>query len=767
MTNNTSAHENNTSNLHLRTLSCNVQNFVLVWLDANIDEVNNPDSVNTITQLRNVVNVINTFVDVNLCIDFLMNIQNEKVFMIVSGSLGQTIVPRIHGISQVTSIYIFCRDKTKHENWAKKWLKIKGVFTDILPLSTKLKQVVQQCDQDSIPISFISTNNDTSTTKLDQSFMYIQLLKEILFDIDFNKRSIKEFTTYCRAQFADNKEDLNMIDKFERKYHQFTPIWWYTNQCFLYPMLNRSLRNMEVDIIIKMSFFIRDLHRHIEELYQKQYKDLNQEQLFIVYRGQGLSKKSFNEMRKMKGGLISFNSFLSSSKKRNIALIYAHRAITDFDSMGIVFKMTIDPSISSIHFALVNDVSFYKASEQEVLFSMHTVFHIGDIKQIDVNNSRLWEVELTLTSENDPQLNAFTQLMRKEICGVNEWDCLGQLLVKLGKFDKAEDLYKVLLNRTSDDSEKRSIYHQLGWIKDNLGNYVEAISFYEKSLEIDEKTLPLYHPDLAISYDNIGLIYNKMGDYIKALSSHEKALQIYRATLPADHPDLAASLNHIGLVYDKMGEYIKALICHREALEIFKKILPPNHPSLAASYNNIGLVHDKIDDCSKALWFYEKTLEIYQKTLPPSYPDLAICYQNIGKALEKMCEYSKALSSYEKAVDIFQKTFPSNHPHLATCYSYIASVYKNMSEYLKAILFYEKALAISEQLLHSNHPDLIILYNNVGEVYEHMKEYSRALSSYQKGLHICQRNIASNDPLLASLHNRIANVLVDDKSFAR
>jgi hypothetical protein len=85
---------------------------------------------------------------------------------------------------------------------------------------------------------------------------------------------------------------------------------------------------------------------------------------------------------KTKGGLISFNNFLSTSKKETIARIYARRAMNDSGLIGVVFKMVIDPWVSSTPFALINDVSFFKSSEQEILFSMHTVFRIGNINKI-------------------------------------------------------------------------------------------------------------------------------------------------------------------------------------------------------------------------------------------------------------------------------------------------------------------------------------------------------------------------------------------------
>ena len=41
--------------------------------------------------------------------------------------------------------------------------------------------------------------------------------------------------------------------------------------------------------------------------------------------------------------------------------------------------MTIDPAQSTTPFASIIDVSYFRGQEDEVLFSMHTVFRIGTI----------------------------------------------------------------------------------------------------------------------------------------------------------------------------------------------------------------------------------------------------------------------------------------------------------------------------------------------------------------------------------------------------
>src|SRR5262249_54663565 len=138
-----------------------VQNVLLIWLDNNIDD-NSADCHNTITQLRRAVDTIKTFTDGEECIQFLKNMDNDKACMIISGSLGQHIVPCVHNMFRLDSIFIFCDNKKRHEQWAKEWSKIKGVFTEISPICDALKQAAQQYEQNAILISFVTTSGDIS-----------------------------------------------------------------------------------------------------------------------------------------------------------------------------------------------------------------------------------------------------------------------------------------------------------------------------------------------------------------------------------------------------------------------------------------------------------------------------------------------------------------------------------------------------------------------------------------------------------------------------
>jgi hypothetical protein len=103
-------------------LPCNsriVQNFILVWVDLRIDKANDNDFSSSITELRRIVNTINTFTDADQCIDFVTNIKDEKILMIISDEFVENVVPLVHDITQINSIYIFCKNKSQNNSWVE------------------------------------------------------------------------------------------------------------------------------------------------------------------------------------------------------------------------------------------------------------------------------------------------------------------------------------------------------------------------------------------------------------------------------------------------------------------------------------------------------------------------------------------------------------------------------------------------------------------------------------------------------------------------
>ncbi|CAF3845736.1 unnamed protein product [Didymodactylos carnosus] len=429
----------------------NLESNTVMWLDANIDSTE--DNRRAKARLRQTINYLRTFDDADQCVECISLVRTENIFLIVSGSLGQTVVPLIHDTRHVQSIYVFCSNKEWHEKWVTKFRKVRGVYTDIKHICEALEEQVHISSNDMSGLISVLSSSNSNNEKQEASFMYFQLLIEILLEIDSSDESKQELIEQCSKQYEENEKELAYIEEFHKKYEPNRAIWWYTRECFLYRMLNKALR---------------------------------------VYNA--------------------------------------------------------------------------------------------------------------------------------------------------------------------------------------MGDYSKALDYYEKTLELDLKTLGPNHPSVATTYNNIGGVYNAMGDYSKALDYYEKTLELKLKTLGPNHPSVATTYNNIGLVYNAMGDYSKALDYYEKTLELELKTLGPNHPSVATTYNNIGGVYNAMGDYSKALDYYEKTLELDLKTLGPNHPSVATTYNHMGFLYKNQKRYREAKKYFEMSLAIREKALPSTHPHVLSGQQQLAEV---------------------------------------------------------------------------------------------
>ena len=101
----------------------NIEMLSIVWLDASVNTT--PENLSVQEQLRKLINNVKTFDNSN---EFLRYIDNtskiDRIILIVSGRLGRTIVPHVHHLRQIISIYIYCMDKQANEQWSKDFTKV-------------------------------------------------------------------------------------------------------------------------------------------------------------------------------------------------------------------------------------------------------------------------------------------------------------------------------------------------------------------------------------------------------------------------------------------------------------------------------------------------------------------------------------------------------------------------------------------------------------------------------------------------------------------
>ena len=65
---------------------------------------------------------------------------------------------------------------------------------------------------------------------------------------------------------------------------------------------------------------------------------------------------------------------------------------------------------------------------------------------------------------------------------------------------------------------------------------MKLLNYYNKSMNIQIKSLGENHPSLAITYNNIGSVYYNKSDYDEALNYYNKCRDIQIKSLGENHP---------------------------------------------------------------------------------------------------------------------------------------------------------------------------------------------------------------------------------------
>ncbi|CAF1429283.1 unnamed protein product [Adineta steineri] len=462
---------------YINTDNKSLEIFSLIWLDA---DVNVKDTRDTEVKLRSIINHIKKFQDVKQCQHYIEQTSHEdRLVIIVSGRLGREIVPYIHQLRQVISIYVYCMNKTSNEQWAFKFSKIKSVVVDLDELVSQITthHKIQRKVEEPLLIFTFTTNVDAgkSILRVNGQFVFSQILIDCLLRLKSTEIDKDELINLCENVYKGNNTELNNLHEFQQDYSPDKVLWWYTKETFFYKTLNAALRTQTIHMIFLFRSFIYDIYRQLQKSQSKHPLQ--------VYRSQLMSIDELDGLKNNIGQFISINSMFSTSKQRTTALFYLGDITTQIDSERVLFEIDADPSIVTTKpFADISKHSYFP-DESEVLFMVGSIFRLNNINR---SNDQIWIIKMTLCNDDEHDLKQVLMYMKQQIeHEETNLHTLGKLLRKMGRFDLAEKYFNRLLQElSSNDLLLSSLYEDLGELASQTGDYDMSIQWHQKSLAI-------------------------------------------------------------------------------------------------------------------------------------------------------------------------------------------------------------------------------------------------------------------------------------------
>ncbi|CAF0989080.1 unnamed protein product [Adineta steineri] len=668
------------SSMSMSAIESKAEGFVLIWLDKTIQQ--NQDTTDSEQKLRAIVNSLVTFQEINDVKNFIEQIQDQQIYLIVSGELGEKLVStnQIIDSPKLNSIYIFCRDQQKYTKLTQQSNKIRAVFIEIDPLCARLKEDTEQALKNLLPIS---TTSEDSKNEINQiKFLCSQLHRDFLFTIEYNNNARLELADFCSNIYKSSIQNLKYVEELRTKYHAGKAIWWYSRETFLFRMLNNAFRTQDISILYKFHFFIKDLHMQLEQMHSL-YKPSLATRVFTVYRGLSMSLDDFEKtIHSEVNNLIAFDSFLSTTLDKKTAILFSLNKQKS-KSESVVFCMEIDADRMDRPFADISRWSDHK-EEKEVLFSTGTVFRIVNVEDKEKNDG-IWMVHLSTVSEKDKNLMKETQQIQTTLL----------------------EFFERVLNAQSEAKN----FHKLPDSNANVANMLYKQGVYNESLEFYQRALKalneLESPDpltKAIYISNVAKAHMASGHEDEALVLYKQALNIRQRLCESNDPSLIHTLHTIGHIYRGKEDWNKALERYNQALELLlttpiESGLSSDPSSIAVTYICIGNIYDRQENHQQALEVFLKALEQQHKHLPEQHPALAFLYNNIGAMYYKLQQYDRALENHLKCLNIELKALPKEHITFAKTYKNIATTYEKLRQFNEAFEFAKKY--VDQLKLHS------------------------------------------------------------------
>jgi hypothetical protein len=202
-----------------------------------------------------------------------------------------------------------------------------------------------------------------------------------------------------RRIYNGNQLILGEIDDFENNYHSNAVVQYYAKDSFICRTIYQVLRSSDVDRMFKLRYILTDIYAHLNESYEQSYSFSYRSPPEIYYRGQLMSNKEFDNFKELQGNIISINTFLSTTRSMQIALMYAGKYHGNPDMTSVVFNIEKSLSLRTRPHANISRYSPFP-DEDEVLFGMGSVFLIGNIYQLP-NADDIWIIPLIMTNQQD------------------------------------------------------------------------------------------------------------------------------------------------------------------------------------------------------------------------------------------------------------------------------------------------------------------------------------------------------------------------------
>ncbi len=242
-----------------------------------------------------------------------------------------------------------------------------------------------------------------------------------------------------------------------------------------------------------------------------------------------------------------------------------------------------------------------------------------------------------------------------------------------------------------------SFWNSVGLVERQRGNFDEARTAYERSLELHQAFEP-DGPEALAPLNNLAALEMDVDDFSAAEDRSRELLRELERRYGPEHPDYVPTLGTLAAALTAQDKLDEAASSIEKALSMGEAWFGRDSPRLDSPRGVLaGILKRKGDfEGSKAL--YEQLIETWTRTRGPNDPNVAIVHNNLATTLTKMERGEEALEHHLRALEILLSSRDSKHRSVVQANSGVAVDYMNLGRCEQALEHLEAATAPAESL---------------------------------------------------------------------
>lgn len=327
-------------------------------------------------------------------------------------------------------------------------------------------------------------------------------------------------------------------------------------------------------------------------------------------------------------------------------------------------------------------------------------------------------------------------------------------LLDRGRGIEAENVARLLLAKVEDTLGPDTL--EAAAVLDLLGRAVrrsstvtvaEKAAMAERAVDIKEKALEPFDPDLATSLTNLAIQRTLAGNPAQGKALLDRAIAIREKAFGADDLMVAATLGSLAGVLMTLRDDEGAKSVLERVLTIRESKYGAAHIETIRTLFKIAIFYAEIADYVGARRYYDRALTAAEQTLGANHPMvLEILLREAIVLSEGLGDYAGSARLNERVVRQAEQVFGPNDPRVTTALRNLALDERDLGHYAAAKSLATRSLSIAERVYGPKHPDVAGSLHTLATVLAAQGDYGAALQAFERATHINEEILRPANP---------------------